>query len=88
MSKDCDQTAGSPVVAGGTGDGGTENVSVVAAVCLVFECRGCSAGGAEHFDLVNHHPSPLLYFYKWDNLVPIHIFLLSASVPQWHGIGV
>ena len=73
------------VDAGGLGPGGIGNSSVVVAVCLAIECMGCSAGGTEHFvGLTNHHPSPLLYFHKWGNLVPIHISLLSASVPQWH----
>ena len=76
---------GSSVVAGGFGAKIIGNFSVVAVVCLVFECMGCSAGSAEHFDLANHHPSPLLYFYTWGNLVHIHIFLLSALVPQQHG---
>ena len=78
-------STGSFAVAGGFGAGGVGNSSVMAAVCLVFECMGCSAGGTEHFDLANHHLSLLLYFYKWGSLVPIHIFLLSALVPQWHG---
>ena len=60
------------------------NFSVVVAVCPVSECMGCSAEDVIVVDLVNHHPSPLLYFYKWSNLVPIHISLLSASVPQQH----
>ena len=64
------------------------NFSLVVAVCPVSECMGCSAKDVVA-DLVIHHPSPLLYFYKWGNLVPIHISLLSASVPQLHrGIGV
>ena len=52
------------MVTGGFVPGGIGNFSVVAAVCLVFECMECSVWGAEHFDLANHHPSPLLYFYK------------------------
>ena len=67
------------------GPGGIGNSSVVVAMCLAIECNGCSAGGTEHFvvvGLANHHPSPLLYFYKRGNLVPIHISLLSALVPQ------
>ena len=51
----------------GFGPGGIGNSSVVVAVGLAIECTGCSAGGADHFvvvGLANHHPSPLLYFYK------------------------
>ena len=57
-----------PVVAGGFGPGGVGNFSVVAAVHLVFECVGCSVEGA--VDFVNHHPSPLLCFYKWGSFSP------------------
>ena len=67
--------------AGGFGPGDIGNSSLVVAVCLEMECMGCSAGGTEHFVVVvlaNHHPSPLLYFYKWGNFVSIHISLLSA----------
>ena len=75
--------------AGGFGPAGIGNSSVVVAVCLAIECMGCSAEGIEHFvgfgGLANHYPSPLLYLYKWGNLVLIHISLLSALVPQWHG---
>ena len=63
-------SAGSSAVAGGFGAGGVGNFSVVAAVYLVFEHTGCSAGGTEHFDLANHHLSPLLYFYEWGNFGP------------------
>ena len=70
---------------GGFGPGDIGNSSLVVAVCLAIECMGCSAGGTEHFVvgvLANHHPSPLLYFYKWGSLVPIHI---SLYLVQWHG---
>ena len=82
-------SAGSSAVAGGLGAGDIGNFSVVAAVCLVFECTGCSAGSTEHFDLANHHPSPLLYFYKWGSLVPTHIFsfVCFGATAAW-GIGV
>ena len=40
--------------------------SVVVAAHLVPECMGCSA---EHFVFDDHHPSPLLCFYKWGHLV-------------------
>ena len=75
------------VAAEGFGPEGIGNSSIVVAVCLVIECMGYSAVDTEHFvvGLANHHPSPLLYFYKWDNLVPIHISLLSAPVAEQHG---
>ena len=38
------RSAGSSVAAGCFGARGIGNSSVVAAVCLVFECMGCSAG--------------------------------------------
>ena len=38
------RSAGSSAVAGGFGAGDIGNFSVVAAVCLVFECTGCFAG--------------------------------------------
>ena len=75
--------------AGGFGPGSIGNSSVVATVCLAIECTGYSVGGIEHFvvvGLANHHPSPLLCFYKWGNMVPIHISLLFALVPQY-GMG-
>ena len=73
--------------AAGFGPGDIGNSSVVVVVCLAIEFMGYSAGCTEHFVVVclaNHHPSPLLYFYKWGNLVPIHISLLFALVGQWH----
>ena len=40
----------------------------------------------EHFAEIvfgGHSPSPPLYFFKWGNLVPIHISLLLELL--WHG---
>ena len=76
------------VGAGGLGPGGIGNSSVVVAVCLAIECMGCSAGALSILLLLALQitiPVPFYIFYKWDNLVPIHISLFSASVPQWHG---
>ena len=33
----------------------------------------------------DHHPSPLLCFYKWGNFIPIHTSPLSALLLLWHG---
>ena len=66
------------LAAGGSGSEGIRNSSIVVALCLVVDYMVCSAGVTEHFvvvGLANHHPSPLLYFYKWGNLVTIHISL-------------
>ena len=68
------------VVVGSFESGGSS--SVVVAVHLMPECMGYSA---EHFVFDDHHPSPLQCFYKWGNLVPIHISPLSALVLPWHG---
>ena len=58
---------------------GFGNFSVVVAVHLVPECLEYFA----EFVFGGHHPSPPLHFYKWANLVPIHISLPSAL--WWHG---
>ena len=71
------------VAAGGFGPGGVGNSSVVVAVCLAIECMGCFFFVVV-VGLANCHPSPLLYFYKCGNLVPFHISLSFASVPQCH----
>ena len=87
---------GSPgsFVSGGTGNLAFEIVAPFGAVgslepggsfsmvvlCLVLECLEYFA----EFVLDGHHPSPPLYFYKWGNLVPIHISL--PLVLQWHGV--
>ena len=52
--------------------------SVVVAVHLVPECLGYFV----EFVFDDYHPSLPLYFYKWGNLVPIHISL--PLVLQWH----
>ena len=75
-------SAGSSVVAGGLVLGGVGNFSVVAAVCSVFECVGCSVEGT--VDFAYHHPSPLLFFCIWGSLVPIHTSLFALE-SQWYG---
>ena len=75
-------SAGSSVVAGGFVPGSIDNFSVAAAVCLVFECMRYSVEGT--VDFANCHPNPLLCFYKWGSLVPIHTSL-SASGSWQHG---
>ena len=69
------------VVAGGFVPEGIGSFSVVAVVCLLFECVGCSVEGT--VDFINQHLSPLLCFYKWISLVPIHTSL-SALGLWWH----
>ena len=51
--------------------GSTGNLASEVAVHLVPGCLGYLSEIV--FD--GHHPNPPLYFYKWGNLVPIHIFL-------------
>ena len=75
-------SAGSSAVPGGYR--GVGNFSVVAAACLLFECMGCSAWGAEHFDLANHHPSPLYIFTNGAIWSPSTFFCCLLLVPQWH----
>ena len=73
-------------VAGSLGPVGIGNISVVAVVCLVFECMGCSAEGTEHFAVVglaNHHPSPLLYFYKMEQFGPHFSFICFGATAAW-----
>ena len=70
------------MVAGGFEPGSYGKFSVVAAVHLVLECTGCSVEDA--VDFVNHHPSPLLCFYKWGSLVPIDT---SLSASEYSGTG-
>ena len=53
------------------GAGGTGNLASEVAVHLMPECLEYFA----EFVFDGHHPSPPLYFYKWGNLVPIHISL-------------
>ena len=48
------------VIIGSFGPGGSSSVVVV--VHLMLECMGYSD---EHFVFDDHHPCPLLYFYKW-----------------------
>ena len=79
------KSAGSPGV-GGTGNLAFESFgpggsSVVIAVHLMPDCMRYSA---EHFVFDDHHPIPILCFYKWGNLVPIHTSL-SALELQQHG---
>ena len=78
------------VAAGGFGPGDVGNSSVVVAVCLATECTGCSSGGTEHFVvfLASHHPSPLLYFYRWGNLVSIHILFYLLRHHSGTGVAV
>ena len=64
------------VVAGSFGPGG----SFSAVVHLVPECMGYFA---EQFVFDDHHPSPLLCFYKRGNLVLIHTSPLCVLVLPW-----
>ena len=61
------------------GSGHTGNLAYEVAVHLMPECLEYFA----EFVFDGHHPCPPLYFYKWDNLVPIHISL--PLVLQQHG---
>ena len=72
-------STGCYVVAGGFGPGGIGNFSAVTAVCLMFECTECSV--EDTVDFAYHHPSPLLSFYKWCSLVPLHTSL--SALGSW-----
>ena len=50
-----------------------------AVVYLMSECFWCFVG----FVFGVHHPNLLLYFCKWDSLVPIHIILLFVVLLHW-----
>ena len=77
-------STGSSVVAGDLVPGFIGIFSVVAAVCSVFECMGCSVEGA--VDFACHHPSPLLCFYIWGSLVPIHTPLFALELWSHGGL--
>ena len=59
-----------------SGSGDIEGLASGIAVAVCLEHSAEVAFGV-------HHPSLLLCFYRWANLVPIHTFLLLVLLLHW-----
>ena len=82
------RSAGSCAVAEGFGAGGIGNFSVVATVCLVFECTGCSVGALSILTL--QITIPVLFYILQRGKFGPHphfSFVCFSAIAAW-GIGV